>query len=260
MLGPVTALIAMFAGLLGAAVGSFGNVVVHRVPLGMSLADPPSACPACGTPITPRDNVPVVSYLLLRGRCRACGERISVRYPLVEAGVTALWVISVLRFEELEVAAFVALASTVLGLVALIDLEHRRIPNVIVLPATVAALVWVFGVAAAGRDWGLLIRAAACGAGFFAVLLVIALVSGGMGFGDVKLAGFIGVVTGRFGIGMAVAGALGGFLAGGIFAVALLATRRSGRKDTLAFGPWMAVGCVVVLFVGEGPVRAWLGL
>jgi leader peptidase (prepilin peptidase)/N-methyltransferase len=253
-------LIAVFAGLIGAAVGSFGNVVIHRVPRGMSLSRPPSACPACGTPIGPRDNVPVLSYLLLRGRCRACGARISMRYPVVEAAVTALWVLCALRFEDLEVAAFVALASTVLGLVALIDLEHRRIPNAIVLPATVAALVWVFGISAATIQWSVFVRAVACGGGFFAVLLVIALVSGGMGFGDVKLAAFIGVVTGRFGVGVAVAGALGGFIFGGLVAVALLVTRRSGRKDTLAFGPWMAFGAVAALFAGEGPVRSWLGL
>ncbi len=256
----MTALIAVFAGLLGAAVGSFANVVVYRVPRGMSLSHPPSSCTECETPIASRDNVPMLSFVLLRGRCRTCGAGISVRYPLVEAGVTALWVACALRFSQLETAAFVALASTVLGLVALIDLEHRRIPNVIVLPATVAALVWVFGVAAAGRDWAILVRSGACGAGFFLILLMIALVSGGMGFGDVKLGAFIGVVAGRLGVGVAVAGALGGFLLGGVVAVGLLATRRSGRKDTLAFGPWMAAGAIAALFAGEGPVRSWLGL
>ena len=253
-------MIAVFAGLIGAAVGSFGNVVIHRVPRGMSLARPPSACPDCETPIRAGDNVPVLSYLLLQGRCRSCGSRISPRYPLVEAVVTVLWVVCALRFDVLEVAAFVALASTVLGLVAVIDLEHRRIPNVIVIPATVAALVWVFGVAAATGDWVVLVRAVACGGGFFAVLLVIALVSGGMGFGDVKLAAFIGLVTGRFGVGVAVAGALGGFIFGGLVSVALLLARRRGRKDTLAFGPWMAAGAVAALLAGEGPVRSWLGL
>jgi leader peptidase (prepilin peptidase)/N-methyltransferase len=186
--------------------------------------------------------------------------RISARYPLVEAGVTVLWVGSVLRFSDLEAAAFVAVASTVLGLVAIIDLEHRRIPNVIVLPATAAAFVWIFGASAATGDWSALVRALACGAGFFLVLLAIALVSGGMGFGDVKLGAFIGLVTGRFGVGVAVAGALGGFIFGGLTAVALLVSRRSGRKDTLAFGPWMAAGAVAALFAGEGPVRSWLGL
>lgn len=256
----MTALIAVFAGLVGAAVGSFGNVVIHRVPRGMSLARPPSECPQCGTPIAPRDNVPVLSYALLRGRCRSCGARISTRYPLVEAAVTALWVLCVLRFEELETAAFVALASTVLGLVALIDLEHRRIPNAIVVPATTAALIWVFGVSAAAGEWRVLLRAVACGGAFFLVLLIIALVSGGMGFGDVKLGAFIGLVTGRFGVGVAVAGALAGFILGGLVAVGLLAARRSGRKDALAFGPWMALGAVAALFAGEGPVRSWLGL
>lgn len=256
----MTAIIAVFAGVLGAAVGSFGNVVIHRVPRRLSLVQPPSACPSCGRPIRPYDNIPMLSFLLLGGRCRACGDRIPARYPLVEAGITGVWVGAALRFESLETAGFVAAAATVLVLVALIDLEHRRIPNVIVVPGTAAALIWVFGVSAAQRDWTVGLRAAACGAAFFTMLFLIALVSGGMGFGDVKLGAFIGVVTGRFGVGVWAAGALGGFIAGGVFAAGLLVARRSGRKDTIAFGPWMAVGALAALFVGEGPVRAWLGL
>ncbi|MGH2758950.1 MAG: prepilin peptidase [Actinomycetota bacterium] len=256
----MTALLAVFAGLLGAAMGSFLNVVVHRVPRGISLVHPPSSCPACETEIRSVDNIPIVSWLVLRGRCRACEAPISPRYPVVEAVTTALWVIAVFRFERLEEAAFVASAATVLWALSLIDVEYRRIPNVIVVPATAAASVWVLGAAAAGGEPRMLARAAACGAGFFVLLFLIAVVSGGMGFGDVKLGAFVGVVLGRFGVATAVAGVLTGFILGGLVAAALLVLRRRGRKDALPFGPAMAGGAVIALFGGERLVRTWLGV
>jgi leader peptidase (prepilin peptidase)/N-methyltransferase len=256
----MTALLAVFAGLLGAAFGSFLNVLVHRVPRGISLVHPPSSCPSCETEIRPRDNIPIVSWLLLRGRCRACEAPISPRYPIVESVTTGVWVTSVLRFERLEEAAFVALSCTVLWALTLIDLEHRRIPNLIVVPSTAAALVWVLGAGAATGQWEMPVRAVACGAAFFTLLFVIAVVSGGMGFGDVKLGGFIGVVLGRFGVATTVAGVLAGFILGGLVAAALLALRRRGRKDALPFGPAMAGGAVIALFGGERLVRAWLGV
>ncbi len=256
----MTALRAVFAGLLGAAFGSFLNVVVYRVPRGISLVHPPSSCPSCETEIRPVDNIPIVSWLVLRARCRACEAPISPRYPIVEAVTIGLWVASVLRFGQLEEAAFVALASTVLWALTLIDLEHRRIPNVIVVPATAAALVWVVGAGMAAGEWGMLARAAASGAGFFALLFVIAVVSGGMGFGDVKLGAFVGVVLGRFGVATAVAGGLAGFILGGLVAAGLLALGRRGRKDALPFGPAMAGGAVIAVFGGERLVRTWLGV
>ena len=256
----MTALLAVFAGLLGAAVGSFLNVVVYRVPRGVSLLHPASSCPVCEAEIRPQDNIPIVSYVLLRARCRACEAPISPRYPLVEAGTTALWVGSVLRFPQIEQAAFVALTGTVLVALSLIDLEHRRIPNSIVLPSTAAAALWVVGLAAATGDWTLVVRSLACGAAMFVLLLVIAVVSGGMGFGDVKLGAFVGLATGRFGVGVAVAGALAGFIIGGVVAAGLVAMRKRGRKDALPFGPSMAGGALAALFGGERLVRAWLGL
>jgi leader peptidase (prepilin peptidase)/N-methyltransferase len=252
-------LVAFFAGLLGAAFGSFANVVVYRVPRGMSLRHPPSRCPRCGETLKARDNVPVVSYLLLRGRCRGCRAPVSIRYPLVEAGAAAVWAGAAVRF-ALEPAAFVALATTVLGIVALIDLDHRRIPRVIVLPALAGASLWVAGLAVARRDPAIVVRSAAAAVGFFVLLYAIAAISGGMGFGDVRLAAFIGVVTGRFGAGVAVAGALLGFIAGGLAATFLLATRRRGRKDAIPFGPALAAGAVGAMFGGSTLVRAWLGL
>jgi leader peptidase (prepilin peptidase)/N-methyltransferase len=256
----MTAIIAVLAGVLGACFGSFLNVVIYRVPRRESIVRPGSRCPSCGLAIRGPDNIPIVSWLALRGRCRSCGASISARYPLVEAGTALLWIVAALRLDSLEEAAFVAVAGTVLIALALIDLEHRRIPNVIVLPSTAAYVVWVIGAAAATHDWGMAARAVACGGAYFGVLLFIALASGGMGFGDVKLGAFVGVAAGRFGIGVAVAAALWGFILGGLVAVVLLVAGRRGRKDALPFGPSMAAGGVAALLGGSGLVRGWLGL
>jgi leader peptidase (prepilin peptidase)/N-methyltransferase len=255
----VTALSAVFAGVLGAAVGSFLNVVVHRVPRGQSLLRPPSSCPGCGTPIRPRDNVPILSFVLLGGRCRSCGARISGRYPLVEATTTAVWVGSILRYGPSEEAAFVAVGGSVLLALAMIDLEHRRLPNVIVLPAIAGAAVWVITLGAVERTWRMVVVALASGAAAFVLLLAVALVSGGMGMGDVKLAGFVGMFTGRFGADVAVAGILAAFIVGGIVAVALLATGARGRKDALPFGPSFGAGALAAVFLGADAIRALLG-
>lgn len=159
-----------------------------------------------------------------------------------------------------EEVAFVAGSVAVLAVLSVIDLRERRIPNAIVLPATGAALVWVLGVALATSEWTVFVRSVACGTAFFALLFVIAVVSGGMGFGDVKLGAFIGLVTGRFGSGVTVGAALAGFLIGGVISAVALLTRRRGRKESLPFGPSMAAGAVAALLVGESAVRSWLGL
>lgn len=257
--GSFTAFWAVMAGLLGAAFGSFGNVIVHRVPRGQSLSRPPSSCPSCGTRIRSIDNIPIVSYVLLRGRCRNCGAKISPRYAVVEAVATALAVASVLRFDAAERAAFAALGSIVLLILAAIDLEHRRLPNVIVLPATAAAALWVVLRAAFEGEWGMAAEAFLCGAAAFGLLFLIAVASRGMGFGDVKLAGFIGLVTGSFGWRVTVLAVFASFFLGGFAAVALLITGKKGRKAAIPFGPALAAGAVLAIFAGEGPVRTWLG-
>jgi leader peptidase (prepilin peptidase)/N-methyltransferase len=256
----MTALAYAVATLFGLALGSFLNVAIYRVPRGLSVVRPSSACPACDASIKPRDNIPVVSFVSLRGRCRSCGAAISLRYPLVEAATAALGVGAVLRFGASDAAAFVGLGGAVLIAIAMIDLEHRRVPNVIVLPATAAAAVWVLVIAAITGHWRLAASALGSGAAGFVLLFVIALVSGGMGMGDVKLAAFIGVFTGRFGWEVAVLGLFAGFLLGGVVAGGLLVAGRRGRKDALPFAPALAAGAIIAVFWGTGPVRAWLGL
>jgi leader peptidase (prepilin peptidase)/N-methyltransferase len=179
---------------------------------------------------------------------------------LIEVGVAALWACAALRFGASEEAALVALAGSTLIALSAIDLEHRRLPNVIVLPATAVAVVWVAIVATVEVDIDLAITAVACGVGAFALFFLIALVSGGMGMGDVKLAGFIGVVAGRFGWEVAVAAVFASFFVGGLVAIVLLIAGRAGRKTRVPFGPSMAAGALIGLFAGPDPVRAWLGL
>ncbi|HVL81331.1 MAG TPA: prepilin peptidase [Actinomycetota bacterium] len=249
------------AGLLGLAIGSFLNVVVHRVPRGGSLTQPGSSCPSCGTRLKPLDNVPVLSWLWLRGRCRTCGARISARYPLIEALTAVLFVVAVLRYDDLEVAAFVAAASAVFVALSFIDLEHRRVPNVIVLPAAAVALVWVGAASLLRGDPTLIAWSVAGGVGFFTLMLLIALISpGGMGMGDVKLALFIGVVAGRFGPGAVAVAVMAGFFVGGLVAVAVLITGRGGRKTAVPFAPMLCVGAMIALYLGRPLVSAWLGV
>jgi len=246
--------------VFGAVIGSFLNVVVYRVPRKLSVVRPPSACPVCGTEIRARDNVPLLSYLVLRGRCRQCHAKISARYPLVEAAAAALGAGAAARFGAHEPAVFVGCGGAVLIVLALIDLDHRRVPNVIVLPATVAAALWILGVAVVGRRSSVAINAFSSAAAGFVLLFLIALISGGMGMGDVKLAAFIGLYAGRFGWEVSVLALFLGFFLGGVVAGALLVVRRRGRKDALPFAPALAAGALAAVFWGTAPVRAWLRL
>ena len=182
-----------FAGVIGALAGSFLNVVVHRLPRRESLVRPASHCPHCGVPVKPYDNIPILSFLLLRGRCRNCSGRISPRYPLVEALTAALCVGAVLSHQS---AAGIALGVTLVLLVvpaALIDLEHRIIPNRLTAAGAILALALGAALDPAGEPERLL---AAAAAGGFLLLAAIAY-PGGMGMGDVKLAGVMGLFLGR---------------------------------------------------------------
>lgn len=231
--------VAALAATLGLVVGSFLNVVVHRVPRGESVVRPPSACPRCGTAIRARHNVPVVGWLVLRGRCHDCSERISGRYPLVEAGTGALFALVGWRFaaEPALLPAYLLFAACAVAL-ALIDLDVRRLPDVIVLPAVpVLALLLAVG----GDGQGLLragIGAVALSAFFLAVALAA---PGAMGFGDVKLAAVIGGTTAYLSWGAFLAGAFGGFLLGALAGGLLLAAGKAGRRTMLPFGPFMLV-------------------
>jgi len=260
----VTVLVCAFFGLLGLVVGSFLNVVVWRVPRGESVVHPPSACPRCGHAIRPWDNVPVVSWLVLRGRCRDCSAPISARYPLVEAGtglafaLTTWW-----NGVDWALPAFLYLAAVSVAL-TLIDLDVRRLPDAIVLPSYPVALVLLTLASlnpGGAPDWGALLRAVIGGAAMFAVYFVMLIVyPRGMGFGDVKLSGVLGLYLGWVGWGALVVGWFAAFLLGGVFSVGLLLTRRAGRKSSVPFGPWMLAGAWIGLVLGAGIASSYLSL
>jgi leader peptidase (prepilin peptidase)/N-methyltransferase len=246
------ALAVVFAALGGLVIGSFLNVVVHRLPRRESLASPGSRCPQCGAPVRPWDNIPVVSWLVLRGRCRACGAPISPRYPLVEAATAALYVAVVLAFDDAaEIVLGLALI-TVLVPAALIDLDHRIIPNRLMLPAAVAALALGTALDADGQAERVLAGLAAAGFFFVAALAY----PRGMGMGDVKLAGVLGLYLGRS-VAAAVAVALVAGVAVGAVVIARLGAAK-GRKTAVPFGPFLALGGLVGLFAGEAMVDAYL--
>jgi leader peptidase (prepilin peptidase) / N-methyltransferase len=244
-----------YIGLLGLIVGSFANVVVHRVPGGQSVVSPASRCPSCGHRIRHRHNVPVVSWFALRGRCADCGAPISARYPLVELGTGVLFAATTLRLDALDKLPALAayLFFDALGVVlALIDLDVRRLPDVIVLPSYPVVLLLLTVAAGWDSDWGALERAALGGASLFAFyLLVVRLYPAGMGWGDVKLSGLIGVVLAYLSWGSLLVGAFTGFLLGSIVGVAVIASRHGSRKSALPFGPFMIAGAGVAIFSGE---------
>jgi leader peptidase (prepilin peptidase)/N-methyltransferase len=232
-----------FAGVLGLLVGSFLNVVVYRVPRGESVVTPRSRCPACGTTVRSRDNVPVVSWLLLRGRCRDCGTPISARYPLIEALTGALFAAVAAVYGGGELAVYLPFVALLVA-VAAIDLEHRIVPNKLLAPAAVLAIAgW------AAVDAAFLPEALAAGAGAFAFLLLAALAyPAGMGMGDVKLAGAMGLY-----LGLAVVPALlAAFLAGSIVGVAIVAREgRDARKKGVPFAPFLALGGLIGVLAGD---------
>ncbi len=254
----------VFAGLLGLAIGSFLNVVVYRVPAGRSLT-PDSACPNCGTAIRRRDNVPIVSWLLLRGKCRGCAQPISARYPLVEAGTAVAFVLVTARFGSrvleaaatpdaiaaaIELVAFLTLTAVSIAL-ALIDLDTKRLPNVIVIPALLAGVVLLGAAAVVRGDLIALAGAGIGGAGLFLLYLILAIASrGGMGMGDVKLAAVLGLYLGFLGWGNLLVGAFAAFVFGGVFGLFLIIVRRAGRKSAIPFGPWMILGAWLGVFAG----------
>ena len=263
---------AILLGTLGLLIGSFLNVVIFRIPAGRSLVTPPSACGACGARIRPWDNIPVVSWLLLRGRCRDCGSAISARYPLVELGTALFFAIVAVRFggelflartavsSALLLVAFLFLASISVTL-AMIDLDTHRLPNSIVLPSYIVGGVLLGLSYAAGDETGTLVRAVMGLAFLGAAYLCLALIyPGGMGFGDVKLAGVLGLFLGYLGWGELIVGGFAAFLLGGIFGLGLLLTKRASRKSGIPFGPWMLGGAWVGIFFGDQLWEGYLSL
>jgi leader peptidase (prepilin peptidase)/N-methyltransferase len=254
----VTALLVVAAALLGLAIGSFLNVVAWRVPRGESVVAPPSACPQCKTPIRPRDNVPVVGWLILRGKCRDCAHPISARYPVVELVTGALFALMALRFGiDPVLPAYLYFMAVGMAL-ALIDLDHKRLPDALTLPSYPVAVALLGAAAVVNADAASLVRALLGGAAMFAVYFALCFAyPAGMGFGDVKLSGVLGLYTAWLGWGVWAAGLLLGFFLGGLFGVLLIAVRRGGRKTAVPFGPFMLAGALLAILVGDQLVDAY---
>jgi leader peptidase (prepilin peptidase)/N-methyltransferase len=243
-------------GLLGLAVGSFLNVVIHRVPRDESLVRPGSHCPDCGSEVRNRHNVPVLGWLLLRGKCADCRAPISARYPLVEAGTAVLFVAVAAKFGwSWELPAYLYLAAVAIALAA-IDLDVMRLPDKIVLPSYSVALILLIPAAIADHNWDAATRGLIAAALMYAFYWVLAVLPKGMGGGDVKLAPLLGLYLGWLGWSSVAVGAFAGFLLGGVAGVLLMVVRGVGRKTRVPFGPYMLAGALLAVFAAA-PLVQW---
>ena len=243
-------------GRLGLAVGSFLNVVIHRVPRDESLVRPGSHCPHCGHAVRNRHNVPVFGWLLLRGRCADCAAPISARYPLVEAGTAVLFVAVAARFGfSWELPAYLYLAGVAIALAA-IDIDVLRLPDKIVLPSYGVALVLLAPAVIAGHDWAAARRALIAAAVLYAFYFVLAILPRGMGGGDLKLAPLLGFYLGWLGWSSVAVGAFAGFLLGGAAGALLMALRLATRKSRIPYGPYMLAGAFLAVFAAA-PITHW---
>lgn len=248
----------IFAGVFGLIVGSFLNVCIHRLPREESIVTPRSCCPACQTPIRALDNIPLVSFLLLRARCRACGHPISWRYPLVESLTGILFALTVARFGATLQAAFLLTFLCGLVVVSFIDLDHQIIPNIITLPGIPLGLLgglWLWEPPLVDRLIGTLV-----GVGFLYLVLFYGGVIYGqevMGEGDLNLIALVGAFLGWKAVAVTL---LLGCLFGSAVGLGLMAFRRLSRRQHIPFGPFLSLGAVVALFWGDRLIAWYLRL
>lgn len=262
------------AGVFGTLIGSFLNVVVYRVPRGLSVVAPASACGSCHHVIRPYDNIPLISWIVLRGKCRDCQAPISARYPLVELAGGVVFAVVAWQFSAEVFAATTggAVVAAVLAMIAflylaaisialtLIDHDVQRLPDAIVLPSYAVGVVLLGASALLVGDLTALATAGVGMVGAFALYLLLALARpGGMGMGDVKLAGVIGLYLGWLGLPELVVGVVAAFVLGGIAGIVLLAVRRRAGT-TMPFGPWMLLGAWVGAFGGPAVAGMYLNL
>ena len=242
--------------VLGLLVGSFLNVVIARGPVDESVVRPGSRCPRCATPIAARDNVPVLSWLLLRGRARCCGEPISVRYPLVELATAAAFGLLAARTGPAWVLPALLYLAAISVALAVIDVDTMRLPVGIVRPAYPVAVVLLGGAALAARDvaagWRMF---AGCAVAWCLYRLLHAIRPAAMGYGDVRLSGVLGLYLGWVGWANVAVGLFGGFLVGGVAGLGLVVAGRHKLSSSIPYGPYLLVGAWVGLLEG-GPIAA----
>jgi leader peptidase (prepilin peptidase) / N-methyltransferase len=247
-------------GVLGLIIGSFLNVVIYRIPLQESLVRPGSHCPSCGKELQARDNIPVVSFLLLRGRCRNCGEPISIRYPLTELITGALFAATAGKFGfSWHLPAYLALGA---GLIALseIDLERWILPRRIVFGTGVVTLALLCLASGEEHNWHRLLVGLACGATWFLLLFGLhSLNNRIMGFGDVRLAAVLGLALGWLGLGYAVLGFFAANVVGAVVGVGLMVAGKASRRSKVPYGPFLAIGCELAVFFGSALLASFRG-
>jgi leader peptidase (prepilin peptidase)/N-methyltransferase len=255
----IDALTVAYSAVIGLVVGSFLNVVVWRVPRGESVVSPPSSCPRCGARIRARDNIPVLGWLVLRGRCRDCSNPISARYPVVEGVTGVLFAVMAARSGlDWELPAYLYFAAVGLAL-ALIDLDTKRLPDILTIPSWFVT-AGLLGLAAfLGDHPGALVRAgvsaAAVGAFYFVAWFAY---PAGMGFGDVKLAPTVGAFLGWISYGAAAVGVFLGFVYGAVVGIGFVILGRAARKSKIPFGPFMLTGALTGILVGQRLADAYL--
>lgn len=263
-------LAAVGAGVLGLLIGSFLNVVIHRVPEARSILAPPSTCPACGARVRWFDNVPIVSWLALRGRCRDCGAGISARYPLVELATGAAFALIAVGFapagllpsparlpdpaQWLVLVGCLAFAAAGIALAA-IDLERHRLPTPIIVTGAAVLLVSLSGAAALRGDLAAMLTALAAGGAMGVLFLLIVIIRpDGMGLGDVRLAVLVGLATGWVGWPAVVLALLSAFFIGSVIGIVVMLARGGDRRTAIAFGPSLLAGAWIGILVGPA---AW---
>ncbi len=237
--------------LLGVVIGSFLNVCIDRLPQKRSIVSPPSHCPHCKHRLSIIELIPIISYISLRGRCRSCGEKIPARVLLVEIGTGVMFFLIWLRFGQSWDTAIASIVGSLLLVIGLIDLEHQKIPNILIYPAIGIGLLLI-PLLHLASPWMYL----AGGLLGFGVLFLIAVISpGSMGMGDVKLMLFLGILIGYPEIIITIFMA---FVSGGLIAGILLALKKIDRKDSVAFGPYLALAGIITILYGNQILSWWL--
>jgi leader peptidase (prepilin peptidase) / N-methyltransferase len=242
--------------VLGLAVGSFLNVVIYRVPRDESIVTPRSSCPTCGALIREKDNIPVVSWLVLHGRCRDCQAQISARYPLVELGCCVLFAGTAARFgRQWDLPAYLALFAGLLAL-SCIDVERMILPKKIVYPLTVVVAALLLLAAGETGKWHDLLIGVICGAAWFVVFFAMNLASPRiLGFGDVRLSFVLGLSLGWLGVDYVLLGFFAANLIGAVVGILLIATKQMDRQTQIPYGVFLASGCALAVFAGPGILR-----
>jgi leader peptidase (prepilin peptidase)/N-methyltransferase len=253
----VTAVVSAVCALFGLVIGSFLNVVIWRVPRRESIVTPPSHCPGCDAPIAPYDNVPVVSWLLLRGRCRHCGEHISARYPLIELLTAGLFAAMGVRFHDSWALPAYLFMTAALVAISFIDLDHKIIPVRVVYPTGVIGGALLALASWLEDDWDALLRAALAAVAAFAFFWIVNfIVPRGLGYGDVRLSFLLGMFLGWLGWPEVFTGLFFGFMYGAVIGVLLIVLGVTSRRQQVPFGPYLALGAITIVLVG-GPIIDW---